>query len=113
MRLLKTKVQKTKTIEPANTGVNRKLHSARLITPTKATAPPGGWRVFVSCMTLIAVATAKAITQGSEPNKCTIIKLTNPPRKLPTIQLRGCARGLSGAANNKTAAAQKGAAIRG
>lgn len=75
--------------EPRNTGIHKKLQDAPLITPTNATAPPGGWTVLVNFINLIVVATAKPMTQGSVPKNCTNRMLTSAPMQLPPITLRG------------------------
>ena len=50
--------QITNTVEPSNTGDKIRLRFALEITPSKATAPAGGWRQRNNCPTAIVIATA-------------------------------------------------------
>ena len=45
--------QITNTVEPSNTGDKIRLRFALEITPSKATAPAGGWRQRNNCPTAI------------------------------------------------------------
>ena len=85
--------------DPVATGINTYINPNSCIfslpiTAINAVAPPGGWSVRVSCMTIIEVATAKAEQNQMFPEKS--LKAATPiiaDNICPPIRFRGWDRG--------------------
>ena len=86
---LKLIPQITKTVEPSNTGDKIKFRFALEKTPTRATAPAGGWRQRNNCPKAIAIATAIPQEKELLPNKLNEKTAEIAPNKLPIIKFLG------------------------
>ena len=76
------------------------------VTAIRAVAPPGGCRVPLSSMTAMAVGTQRQMAQKGGSHYAQAPP-TRAERKWPPSRLRGRDKGLSGAANSRTAEAPK------
>ena len=107
--LLKITPHITNIKEPINTGDKIKFKFALEKTPTRATAPAGGWRQRNNCPKAIAIATAIPQEKELLPNKLNEKTAEIAPNKLPIIKFLGWAKGLSSAPKISTVDAPKGA----
>ena len=101
--------QITNTVEPSNTGDKIRLRFALEITPSKATAPAGGWRQRNNCPKAIVIATAIPQEKELLPKQLKEKTAEIPPNKLPIIKFLGWAKGLSSTPKRSTVEAPKGA----
>ena len=106
---LKLIPQITKTVEPSNTGDKINFRFALEITPSKATAPAGGWRQRNNCPKAIVIATAIPQEKELFLNQLKEKTAEIPPNKIHIIKFLGCAKGLSSTPKRSSLEAPKGA----